>query len=114
MHAAEAPDPSPSPEAPGAMNLAGRWCGGARLHEFKLDIEQQGQFVHATLMRKSRVHEIDARLEGGVLRARARGHTLELRPVGSKLRITRGTGILAMAEGQFFTRAEARNCPRAI
>lgn len=114
IHAAEPPAPSPSPAAPGALNLAGRWCGGARLHEFKLDIAQQGPFVHATLIRKARVREIDARLEGNVLRATARGHTLELRPVGSELRITRGTGMLAMAEGQFFTRAVSRDCPRAI
>jgi hypothetical protein len=112
IHAAELQTSSPSAEA--AANLSGRWCGGARLYEFKLDIAQQGPFVHATLTRKARVREIDARLEGDVVRARARGHTLELRPVGNQLRITHGTGVLRMIEGQFFTRADSWRCPRAI
>jgi hypothetical protein len=113
IRAAEPPSPSPADEA-AALSLTCRWCGGARLHEFKLDIAQQGPFVRATLMRKTRVREIDARLEGNVLRASARGHTPELRPAGSQLRITGGTGMLAMRKGQFFTRTDSRHCPRAL
>lgn len=92
-------------------NVGGVWCGAGLLRDFTLEIAQQYQNVQGKLMRKSRVREITGRVDGMVVRTDPqRDHTMELLAQGNELRIVGATGMLALAKGQFFTRAAGGSC----
>ena len=91
--------------------VAGLWCGSGLLHSYMLDIAQEYQRVEARLIRRGRVHELTGHMEGPVLRADPqRDHTMELLAQGNQLRIIGANGLLALAKGQFFTRAVGGSC----
>lgn len=95
----------------GAAPIGGLWCGAGLLHEFTLEIAQQVQDFRARLVRKGRVREITGHLEGARLIADPqRNHTMELLAQGNELRIIGASGVLALAKGQFFTRANGGSC----
>jgi len=100
------------PLASGATaSIGGLWCGAGLLHEFTLEIAQQVATVQARLIRKSRVREISGHVEGSrVLLDPQRDHTMELQAQGDELRIVTGSGVLALAAGQSFTRASGGTC----
>ena len=91
--------------------VAGLWCGSGLLHNYMLDIAQEYQRVHAKLIRRDRVHELTGHMEGAVLRADPqRDQTMDLLAQGNELRIIGANGLLALAKGQFFTRAVGGSC----
>jgi hypothetical protein len=91
--------------------VAGLWCGSGLLRSYMLEIAQEYQRVEARLIRRGRVHELTGRMEGPVLRADPqRDHTMELLAQGNELRIIGASGVLALAQGQFFTRAVGGSC----
>ena len=95
------------------MKVGGLWCGDGLLHEFSLEIAQHFDLVEARLVRKGRVRQITGRIDGSMIRADPqRNHTMELQALGNELRITAGTGALALARGQSFSRASGGSCPR--
>ncbi|MEJ5991132.1 hypothetical protein WG902_14110 [Ramlibacter sp. PS3R-8] len=95
------------------MKVGGLWCGVGLLHEFRLELAQQFNLLEARLVRKNRVRQITGRIEGNtVLTDPQRNHTLELQALGNELRVTAGTGPLAILKGQAFTRAIADSCTR--
>jgi hypothetical protein len=93
------------------IKVGGLWCGAGLLRDFTLDIAQHFDLIEARLVRKGRVRQITGRIEGSTLRADPqRDHTMELQALGNELRITAGTGVLALARGQSFTRASGGSC----
>lgn len=95
------------------MKIGGLWCGVGLLHEFRLEMAQQFNQLEARLVRKNRVRQITGRIEGStVLTDPQRNQTLELQALGNELRVTAGTGPLAILKGQAFTRATADSCTR--
>jgi hypothetical protein len=92
--------------------VGGLWCGAGLLTGFTLDIAQQYQRIDAKLIRHGRVRrEITGHMDGAMLRTDPqRDHTMELMAAGDELRIIAGTGQLALAKGQFFTRAVGGSC----
>jgi hypothetical protein len=95
------------------MKIGGLWCGVGLLHEFRLEMAQQFNLLEARLVRKHRVRQITGRIEGNtVLTDPQRNQTLELQALGNELRVTGGTGPLAILKGQAFTRATADTCTR--
>jgi hypothetical protein len=95
------------------MKISGLWCGVGLLHEFRLEMAQQFNLVEARLVRKNRVRQITGRIEGSTVRTDPqRNETLELQALGNELRVTSGTGPLALLKGQAFTRANADSCTR--
>jgi hypothetical protein len=97
----------------GPLKVGGLWCGVGLLHEFSLEIAQQFDSIDARLVRKNRVRHITGHIEGDTLRADPqRNHTMELQALGNELRITAGTGVLALARGQSFKRAVGASCAR--
>jgi hypothetical protein len=91
--------------------VAGLWCGAGLLHNYMLDIAQEYQRVEAKLIRRDRVHELTGHMDGPILRADPqRNHTMELLAQGNELRIIGASGLLALARGQFFTRAVGGSC----
>jgi hypothetical protein len=95
----------------GTPAVGGLWCGAGLLRDFTLEIVQQYQEVQGRLVRKGRVREITGRIEGATLRTDPqRNETMELLAHDNQLRITDATGVLALARGQFFTRAVGGSC----
>lgn len=91
--------------------VGGMWCGAGLLRDFTLEIAQQTQQVNARLIRRGKVREISGRVEGRMVRTDPqRNETMELLAQGNELRITAATGMLALAKGQFFTRAAGGTC----
>ena len=92
--------------------VGGLWCGAGLLAGFSLDIAQQYQQFDARLIRKGQVRrEITGHMEGTLMRTDPqRDHTMELVAAGDELRIINGTGQLALAKGQTFTRAVGGSC----
>jgi hypothetical protein len=91
--------------------VSGLWCGAGLLHKYALEIAQQYSRVEARLIKRDRVHELTGRMDGPVLRADPqRNHTMELLAQGNELRIISASGVLALAKGQFFTRAVGGSC----
>ena len=108
--AALAASPAPLPTRAPVM-VAGLWCGAGLLHNYVLDIAQEYQRVEAKLIKRGRVHELTGHMDGPILRADPqRDHTMELLAEGDELRIIGASGILALAKGQFFTRAVGGSC----
>lgn len=96
---------------PPAAGVGGVWCGDGPLQGFTLDIAQHARDVEGKLIRKGRVREITGHVEGAMIRTDPqRDHVLELQAVGEKLRVTAGTGILALLRGQSFSRAAGAAC----
>jgi hypothetical protein len=92
-------------------HVAGLWCGAGLLHEFSLEIAQREQSVTGRLVRKDKIREITGRVEGDRLHTDThRDHSMDLQVDGDALRITGATGVLALATGQFFTRAPGATC----
>jgi hypothetical protein len=92
-------------------SVGGLWCGVGLLQGFSLEIAQDAQKVQGRLMRKQRVREITGHVEGPrVITDAQRDHTMELLAEGDQLRIVTGTGVLALAAGQSFTRAVGGSC----
>ena len=92
-------------------NVDGLWCGAGLLRDFTLEIAQQYQNVQGRLIRKARVREITGHVEGALVKTDPqRDHTMELLAQGDELRIVGATGMLALAKGQFFTRAAGASC----
>jgi hypothetical protein len=107
--------PAMSPEhvavRQGTANVGGLWCGAGLLREFTLEIAQHYQDVQARLVRKARVREITGHVQGALVKTDPqRDHTMELLAQGNELRIVGASGMLAMAKGQFFTRATGGSC----
>ena len=95
------------------LKLGGLWCGVGLLHEFRLEMAQHLHLLEAKLVRKNRVREITGRIDGSVVRTDPqRNQTLELQALGNELRVTAGTGPLALLKGQAFRRANADSCSR--
>jgi hypothetical protein len=91
--------------------VAGLWCGAGLLRNYMLDIAQEYQRVDAKLIRRGRAYELTGHMEGPVLRADPqRDHSMELLAQGNELRIIGANGLLALARGQFFTRAVGGSC----
>lgn len=91
--------------------VGGLWCGVGLLRDFSLQIAQRAQQVEGKLVRKGRVREITGHVEGATLRTDPqRNETLELRAQGAELRVTDGTGPLALLVGQSFARAAGDTC----
>lgn len=92
-------------------SVGGLWCGVGLLQGFSLEIAQHAQNLQGRLMRKQRVREITGHVEGArVITDAQRDHTMELLAEGDQLRIVTGTGVLALAAGQAFTRAPGGSC----
>lgn len=116
--AASAATTAPAPERAEQLALrssitpvGGLWCGAGLLRDFSLEIAQQYQRLEGRLVRRGKVREITGRVEGAVVRTDPqRDHTMELLAQGDELRIIGATGILALAKGQFFTRAAGASC----
>jgi hypothetical protein len=95
----------------GTPTVGGLWCGAGLLRDFTLEIVQQYEDVQGRLVRKGRVREITGRIEGATLRTDPqRNETMELLAQDNELRIIAATGVLALARGQFFTRAVGGSC----
>lgn len=93
------------------VTLDGLWCGAGLLRDFTLEIAQHYQQFEARLVRRNKVREITGRIEGATVRTDPlRDHTMELLAQGNELRIVGATGVLALAKGQFFTRAAGGSC----
>lgn len=93
------------------VTLDGLWCGAGLLRDFTLEIAQHYQQFEARLVRRDKVREITGRIEGATVRTDPlRDHTMELLAQGNELRIVGATGVLALAKGQFFTRAAGGSC----
>jgi hypothetical protein len=93
------------------QTVSGLWCGAGLLNSYSLEIAQQYERFEAKLIRKGRVREITGRVEGATVRTDPqRNETMELLAQGDELRITAATGVLALAKGQFFTRALGASC----
>ena len=93
--------------------VQGTWCGAGLLGEFSMTIVQQYQQFTAKLARRDRVRDVTGRIEGATLRTQdSRNGALVLEAVGNDLRVTGGTGPLAMTRGQSFTRTASGSCPR--
>jgi hypothetical protein len=91
--------------------VAGLWCGAGLLHSYVLEIAQEYQRVYGKLTRRERMVELTGHMEGAILHADPqRNHTMDLLAEGNELRIIGATGILALAKGQFFTRAVGGSC----
>jgi len=113
LGASSATAPSAVAMREGAASIGGLWCGAGLLHEFSLEIAQQFQDFQARLVRKGRVRQITGHMEGARLIADPqRNHTMELLAQGDELRIIGASGVLALAKGQFFTRATGGSCTR--
>jgi hypothetical protein len=109
--ASDAPATETVPTRTNTVNVGGLWCGAGLLHNYALDIAQEYQRVRARLIKRDRVHEITGHMEGPLLRADPqREVSMDLRLEGNELRIVAATGVLALAQGQFFTRAVGGNC----
>lgn len=95
------------------VTVGGLWCGAGLLRDFTLEIAQHYQQFEARLVRRGKVREISGRIEGATVRTDPhRDHTMELLAQGNELRIVGATGQLALAAGQFFTRAADGSCSR--
>jgi hypothetical protein len=93
------------------VTVGGLWCGAGLLRDFTLEIAQHYQQFEARLVRRNKVREITGRIEGASVRTDPlRDHTMELLAQGNELRIVGATGVLALAKGQFFTRAAGGSC----
>lgn len=102
---------APVAQASAPAHVAGLWCGAGLLHEFSLEIAQQSQSVTGKLVRKDKIREITGRVEGRQVHTdTVRDHSMDLALEGDALRITGATGMLALATGQFFTRAAGASC----
>lgn len=109
LPAGDAPEQVSMRTAP--AHVGGLWCGVGLLHEFSLDIAQRAQRVEGKLVRKNRVREITGNVEGTTVRTDPqRNETLELRAEAGQLRVTSGTGPLALLIGQSFARAAGDAC----
>jgi hypothetical protein len=114
--AAASPSASTAPRAEqvalrSPVTVGGLWCGAGLLRDFTLEIAQQYQRLEGRLVRRGKVREITGRVEGAVVRTDPqRDHTMELLAQGDELRIIGATGVLALAKGQFFTRASGASC----
>jgi hypothetical protein len=105
----EAAEPVAMRHAP--AKVGGLWCGAGLLTGFSLEIAQQYADFQARLIRKNRVRQITGHLDGSTLHTDPqRDHTMELQARGDELRIMDATGQLALARGQFFTRAAGASC----
>jgi hypothetical protein len=94
-------------------DVGGLWCGAGLLHNYVLEIVQHYQRVEAKLTRRERVLQLTGHMEGPILRADPqRDHTMDLMAEGNELRIIGGSGLLALAKGQFFSRAVGGSCTR--
>jgi hypothetical protein len=93
------------------VTVAGLWCGAGLLHSYALEIAQQYQEVQAKLTKRNRQYQLTGRMDGPILRADPqRDQTMELLADGNELRIIGASGVLALARGQFFTRAVGGSC----
>jgi hypothetical protein len=91
--------------------VGGLWCGAGLLHEFSLEIAQHYQDLTGKLTRKGRVREITGHVDGATVRTDPqRNESLELQAQSDELRVTGGTGPLALLRGQSFTRAAGDSC----
>jgi hypothetical protein len=91
--------------------VGGVWCGAGLLRDYTLEIAQQTRQVNARLVRRGKVREITGHVEGRTVRTDPhRNESMELLAEGNELRITAATGVLALAKGQFFTRAAGGSC----
>lgn len=105
------PDQPVAPEHAGFASVGGLWCGVGLLQGFSLEIAQDAEKLQGRLVRKQRVREITGHVEGArVITDAQRDHTMELLADGDQLRIVTGTGVLALAAGQSFTRAAGGSC----
>jgi hypothetical protein len=108
-HAAGAPAMLPTRGSP--VNVNGVWCGIGLLHEFTLQISQQYQAFEAQLSRNGKTREITGQIEGSTLVTDPqRNVVLVLKAMNDELRIVRGTGQFALAQGQGFARANGGSC----
>ena len=93
------------------VHVDGTWCGIGLLHEFTLEIDQRYQAFEARLSRKGKVREITGQIEGSTLVTDPqRNVVLVLKAINDELRIIRGTGQFALAQGQGFARAHGSSC----
>jgi hypothetical protein len=93
------------------VNVSGLWCGAGLLRSYALDIAQESQRVQVRLTKRDRVHELTGHMDGPILHADPqRDHSMDLRLEGNELRIVAASGVLALAQGQFFTRAIGGSC----
>ena len=95
----------------GPTTIGGLWCGAGALRDFTLEIAQQYQDVSARLIRRGKVREITGHVDGARVHVDPqRNHSMELLAQGNELRIIGASGVLALAKGQFFTRAAGGSC----
>jgi hypothetical protein len=105
------PDEQVALQHAGFASVGGLWCGVGLLQGFSLEIAQDAQRLQGRLVRKQRVREITGHVEGArVITDAQRDHTMELLAEGDQLRIVTGTGVLALAAGQSFSRAAGGSC----
>jgi hypothetical protein len=91
--------------------VGGLWCGAGLLREFTLEVAQQYHAFEARLIRKNKIRQITGRVEGTRVHTDPqRNQTMDLLVDGNELRIVGATGVLALAKGQFFTRAAGASC----
>ena len=90
--------------------VQGLWCGNGPLHEFSLRMTQRYQKLEGTLTRKTRVRELAGTIDGNVIRAEHKNGAMVLTATGDELRITEGSGPLALLRGQTFRRTASENC----
>lgn len=104
-------DSAPLQRGAPAAAFGGLWCGTGLLHEFSLELTQQQREVQGTLVRRERRRELEGHVEGSTLVTQAtKLGSLVLQRAGDELRVTQGDGLLAMARGATFQRANGAAC----
>ena len=91
--------------------VQGLWCGNGPIHEFSLQLTQRHQVAEGTIHRRGRERPVSGRIEGATLRtSETKQGSLVLEIAGDQMRVTGGTGPIALTRGQSFTRTQADRC----
>lgn len=91
--------------------VEGLWCGAGLLKDHSLQLAQRFQVFEGTLKRRGRTRPVTGRIQGSTLSTEAhRNGSLELQAAGGELRVSGGTGQLALLKGQSFVRATGASC----
>ncbi len=91
--------------------VQGLWCGVGLMHEFSLRLNQRFQQAEGTIARRGKERPVTVRVEGNVLHtSQTKQGSLVLEVTGDEMRVTGGTGPIALTRGQSFTRAQGDRC----
>lgn len=92
--------------------VQGLWCGVGLIREFSLQLSQRYQVAEGFIRRRGRERPVSGRIEGSTLRtSETKQGSLVLEVAGDQMRVTGGTGPIALTRGQSFTRVPGDQCP---